>query len=241
MVPPRTILAVAAAWALLASVASADDKQSASAADASATFASLDANSDGQLTTDEVPADKRRLFERLVRVADKNGDGKLSGEEFVDGLKPRERVTLAPPPGPVGPRGEGRPEPAQLFRRLDANHDGKLTLDEVPEPRRERFKRLIERGDKDGDGALSQQEMAQAMRELDGGAGGPGNPEARAQLAQQMLRRLDKNGDGRITADEVPEERRQFIQRLMKRSDKNGDQALSLEEIKTGVRQPQAP
>jgi len=35
-----------------------------------------------------------------------------------------------------------------LFKRLDANGDHKVTLDEVPEERRDRFKRLIERGDR---------------------------------------------------------------------------------------------
>lgn len=43
-------------------------------------------NHDGQITADEVPEEQRRLFDRLVRRADKNGDGKLSREEFLAGM-----------------------------------------------------------------------------------------------------------------------------------------------------------
>jgi len=38
-------------------------------------FAELDANKDGQLTAEEIPADKKRLFERLLRRCDKTATG----------------------------------------------------------------------------------------------------------------------------------------------------------------------
>ncbi len=52
-----------------------------------------------------------------------------------------------------------------MFKRIDANADGKITTDEVPEERREAVGRMIRRGDKDGDGALSSDEF-QAIAKL---------------------------------------------------------------------------
>jgi Ca2+-binding EF-hand superfamily protein len=222
---------IAAGW--LVSFARADDKPVADAPDTSAMFSQLDSNHDGQLTADEIPDDKKRLFERLVRVADKNKDGKLSAEELAAGLKPRERP--AAPGGPGSP--EGRPGLETMFKRLDANGDGKVTLDEVPEPRRERFKQLIARGDRDGDGALSEQEFIAA-----GPGAGAGSPDATQGPegggdVKRLFSRLDKNGDGKVTLDEVPEERRPRIERWIRRADKDGDKALSLEEFTAAWRQ----
>jgi hypothetical protein len=47
---------------------------------------------------------------------------------------------------------------AELFKKADANKDGKVSLDEVPEDRREGFKKLLKKADKDGDHALSAEE-----------------------------------------------------------------------------------
>ena len=55
---------------------------------------------------------------------------------------------------------------AELFKRADANKDGKVSLDEVPQERRERFKKLLERADKDGDHALSVEEGRQFGAEV---------------------------------------------------------------------------
>ena len=53
-----------------------------SAESRAALFDKLDANHDGQITSDEVPEESRRLFERLLRRGDKNGDGKLTRERI---------------------------------------------------------------------------------------------------------------------------------------------------------------
>src|SRR5215203_1001789 len=97
-------------------------------------FTKLDANKDGYVTPDEVQEGQKALYERLLRTSDKDGDKKLSKDEFQAGLKPDEgpRPPLAggPQPGPLGEKGG---DPREFFNRLDANKDGKLTKDEVPE------------------------------------------------------------------------------------------------------------
>jgi HlyD family secretion protein len=66
---------------------------------------------------------------------------------------------------PGGGRGRGGNfDPAQVFAMMDANKDGKVTLDEVPEDRRQFFD--ISRMDKDGDKAVSQEEFTKAMEEF---------------------------------------------------------------------------
>src|SRR5688572_14139813 len=62
-------------------------------------FGRLDANKDGYVTADEVQEPQKGLFERLIRNGDKDGDGKLSQEEFRSGLRPGD--------GPRGERGAG--------------------------------------------------------------------------------------------------------------------------------------
>ena len=61
-------------------------------------FASLDANSDGQLAGDEVDAQHQKLYRRLLRTADKNDDGQLSEEVFLAGTAPkRPAITVKCP------------------------------------------------------------------------------------------------------------------------------------------------
>lgn len=220
-------------------IASADEKPASDSSAASATFGLLDANKDGQLTREEIPQDQKRLFERLLRTSDKNSDGRLSAEEFAAGLKPKQDGEADEPPrGARNRQADARQNPDRIFKRLDANGDGKITLDEVPEERKERFKPLIARGDKNGDGALDRTELRDAFAAPPGApAGGP--PERRGGDAKRLFSRLDKNGDGKLTADEAPEERRTFIERLIRRHDKDGDAALSLEEF--GDARPERP
>ena len=230
------LCAALSALGLLAS-ARADEKPADSGPDPAALFAELDANKDGVLSADELPDDKKRLFERLVRISDKNKDGKLSAEEFAEGLKPRQLTS-----GFNSSDDDGQGS-KRLFKRIDANSDGKVTLDEVPEERRERFERLIKRGDKDGDGALSQREFIAVISGEEPGKpnqpaekppeGKPAeskpaeNTPAKAGPApEQIFKRMDRNGDGKVTVDEVPENRRPMVERLIKRGDKDGDGAL---------------
>jgi Ca2+-binding EF-hand superfamily protein len=246
---PLVLLAVLSLLAALRPARADDEvpKKTEPGAGAAEMFAELDANKDGQLSTDEVPNERKRLFERLVRTADSNSDGKLSGEEFAAGLK-GDADKPQKPGAPDRPRREREGDRKQgverIFKRLDANGDGKVAADEVPEERREMFGRLLKRGDKDSDGSLSEQEFAQAFPGADDsrpeGFKKGKRPEGGGE-PQRFFRRLDANGDGKLTADEVPEPARPRIEKLISRADKNGDKALSLEEFSAVPRPGQPP
>lgn len=69
----------------------------------------------------------------------------------------------------------GQLEPGEFFKRLDANADGRLTKEELPERARQNFERI----DRDGDGFISREEheeVAKRFREAAPGGKRPGGP-----------------------------------------------------------------
>jgi len=83
-------------------------------------------------------------------------------------------------PGGGGGGGANR-DPAESFARMDANGDGKIVADEIPEQARQFMK--IETMDKNGDKAVDKEEFIKAMEEFrkrfqQGGGGGAGAPGA---------------------------------------------------------------
>lgn len=66
------------------------------------------------------------------------------------------------------PGSAAKPTPEQIFQRLDRNHDGKITIDELPPERRENFKRI----DTNGDGGISLTEHLAFIN----GRNAPGRP-----------------------------------------------------------------
>jgi Ca2+-binding EF-hand superfamily protein len=146
-------------------------------------FEKLDANGDGAITLEEM----RAHAQERRKAADLNGDGQVSPEEIE--LLHQERA-------------------AERFARIDANGDGVLSRDEVPDRYGHRFEKL----DTNGDGVVSQSEMQSGKAgrhqgkhrgktpEQAGKKSGPADPEARV---QERFQRMDANGDGVITPDEL--------------------------------------
>ncbi|MDB5390105.1 MAG: putative signal transduction protein with EFhand domain [Planctomycetaceae bacterium] len=184
-------------------------------------FKSLDKNSDGQLTADEINDDQKRFFDRLVRVGDKNTDGKLTLDEFKEAVKPDERPVDAPRGGDAG--GAGRQNLDEMFKRLDKNGDGKISKDEVPEQAKPRLDPLFQRLGKD---ELTREDLQQAGRM----AGGGPSPE-------ETIKRMDKNGDGKITKDEVPEQAKPFLLPLFERL---GKEELTKDDLQQARERMQA-
>lgn len=171
--------------------------------DPKALFSALNKNGDDVLELDEVDESKQRFLERLIRVGDKNGDKKLTLEEFIAAQQPE------PAPQAVLPMGFGagggpnmeqmRAEMRRRFEMLDTNKDGSVTASEVPEEFRERIKDALSRLGKD---SLNFDDFARFNR-----PGGMPDPAS-------MFDRLDRNNDGKLSRDEVPEELRARLGRL---------------------------
>lgn len=122
----------------------------------------LDTDKDGTLSASEIANASKALIQ-----LDKNGDGIISPEE----MRPDPS---AMPGGLAGAGGNGQFNGAmmgQMFERSDANKDGKLTGDEIPERMRDRLNMI----DKDGDGAITKAEfVAMVSRMEDAGGKRPG-------------------------------------------------------------------
>jgi Ca2+-binding EF-hand superfamily protein len=246
----KSHLALAACAVIaLASAANADEP---SAPDAAALFKQLDANSNGQLATDEIPDDRKSLFERLLRKGDKNSDGQLSADEFAAALaggrdpgdapvKPTSDKTDKPdkakkPDKSKKPGKAKKPDaagdPARLFKRMDRNADGKVTADEVPEERRPMLERLIKRGDKDSDGAISLEEFTAAVERRNKSGAKPNKPQTPARTAAfgamppGLFAALDADGDGALSASEI-----EAAPEALRKLDADGDGTVSPREV----------
>jgi Ca2+-binding EF-hand superfamily protein len=187
------VLAIAGGlWLVPGTSLFAADKASAGATDPGALFDKLDTDHSGILTADKIPADKRSLFERLLRLAGKPADGQLNRAEFVAQLKsitepPANGVVSSSSAGSGGstssksPAGAGtakpagapaaadvkkQPDPAKVFDRFDKNHTGKLTINDVPEARQQLFKRLLKIAGKPEGSSLTKDEFVKAFEEV---------------------------------------------------------------------------
>jgi hypothetical protein len=74
-------------------------------------FGRLDANKDGVITADELPAGMPERMKQFLIKADKNGDQKLSLDELKEAFKERQEANRPAerPEGHPGPRPEGQP------------------------------------------------------------------------------------------------------------------------------------
>lgn len=173
-------------------------------------FKRLDKNEDGKVTKDEIPEPMQKRFNRIF---EKLGKEELTQEDFVKFAKTGPKGKGK---GPSGKRGPGHhPKPEELFKKHDANKDGKLSLAEVPEKFKPRFERLLERAGKDSDGSVNLKEFKRvAHRPSDKGdrprrgsreGGGPreGREGRGPHRPPAFFTKLDTNKDHKLSKEEL--------------------------------------
>lgn len=204
---------------------------------ASTALLKLDRNHDGQITSDEYSPklqDQTAATDMLARLMalDRNGDGVLTPDEMPDRMK-------------------------AMFARGDANHDGKLTTDEIramsagqsdPQGRpvgrgnvagNLRMDPVMDALDVDHDGIVSAAEIASApgaLKTLDKDADGTLSvaelrmrQQTPAQRAAHLFDEWDTNKDGGLTKAELPDR----MQPQFDAMDLNHDGKLDMEEATT--------
>jgi Ca2+-binding EF-hand superfamily protein len=152
--------------ALTATVALADARGQGPRMD----FATMDANSDGSITIEDIEALRAQRFAAL----DADGNGSVSRQEFMDHAA-----------GRAGDRA------GTMFDRLDSDGDGVLSRDAIEARRGDGpdAGRMISRFDTDGDGAVSQEEFDAAKTKM----------RDRAEMRKDRMGGHDgkRHGDGR--------------------------------------------
>ena len=204
-------------------------------------FKRLDANGDGKLRAEEVPADKRAFFDRALRSGDADGDGALNAAEFARAFSAgkdsgRERDSRRRPGSSSGSR--STPSAAGFIKRLDKDGDGKVSSEELPQTYRARLGGKFEEFDKNKDGALNQQEVAAMLTAANSSRKPSGTPSRDsdrprpssrdgAQPSQDALFAiLDRDRDGKLSRREL-----EAAGSILSRLDRDKDGMLSKGEI----------
>ncbi len=104
-------------------------------------FTKLDTNKDGYLTQAEIDARRNEVMdeqnERRFKALDDDKDGKIDREEFDKGRQ--EKMDKNERRGDRADRGSRSEGGGMMFKRLDVNNDGKITLAEMTNPALARF------------------------------------------------------------------------------------------------------
>lgn len=184
----------------------------------------------------------------MFEAIDTDGDNVISAKELRKAVAALKRldadedgnITLeeaSPRGGPGGPGGF-----ADRIMENDANKDGKLTPDEVPEP----LARMLTGADLNADGAIDREELDKAMQTFRdrfgrggpgggfGGRGGFGAMDPDAMTKQFMAG--DRNGDGVLSPNEVPPP----ALGMLRNADTNRDGVLDAREVRQAMETAQA-
>jgi Ca2+-binding EF-hand superfamily protein len=169
----------------------------------------LDSAGNGYVTQDEFLAAAKKRFARL----DKTGDGKLTPDEFAAPRWSRQQAGASQPTAAVDQSGRRAQFAQKHFDKLDANHDGIVSLDEYLAAATTMYQKL----DTQGNGKVTAEELAASPRTL----------KRDERRAQHQVKRLDTNGDGVVSQDEYLVAAKTRFGKL----DKNADGFIDADEM----------
>jgi hypothetical protein len=230
-----------------------------------ALFDRLDADKNGEVSASEVSSDNERLFARLLRRGDSNGNEAISRDEFLAALVPTR------PEKPIEAKQPSSSPQADAVRYLllamDTSRNSWIEADEVPDDLQPVFEIMLQRLDTNKNDTLDRLELSRGFPQLariagryaeqDGidvaselrklekaqGAAADRFDEQRPMLenlrdpsqARQVFTQLDANGDGKIESGEVPEPFEPQLERLLRFADRDRDNHLSKREFLTAT------
>lgn len=162
----------------------------------------LDSNHNGVLESEEI--DQAIV---ALRKIDRNGDGRLTGEEFGQRREEERPPTREsdrdrgdrPPEGDREGKGK-RPTAEQMrerFLEADENGDKKLSKEEAPE----RLKGSFDHADADGSGFIEESEMDAVVRRLEQGGRSSRGGQGRGSRGGERGRGDGERGKGRPSAE----------------------------------------
>ena len=224
----------------------------------------LDTNGDSRLTRDEAPKEMLSAFDSLLEAVDADKDGQLDRIELSragpklahaavrivrsqDLDVTRELRQIEAVQGTRAERFDRQYDPRQaladpkqaadLFKQFDANGDGRLVVDELPEQISERMAPLLRRADRNRDGGVSQQEFVTTASRLAAFMGRQSSTPASNSSPAMM------ESDDKVTAesfsmrstDTPPASKSvasRLVRRMVSRSDRNKDGVVQRNEAR---------